>query len=418
MLLTDSGGQHDVDFLMRLVAWMSELWATAQGYDAGEVGPLPRPLMPPRPSTSELIAEAEGRGAADARANIQDNWSFGDPDDPISDEFDPPYVHVIRRSCVATIDTLRAHRGLTRSRLAPVSKWLDESEELMESARRMISNLAVREARQEAETIRTSQARLGINDANLRDDANATATADVPWEGESAVLGWFWRATILACLAGTAFVVEYPVLDAWLGGPGLAAPLALFLGLLLVVGPYLAAVILRGRQATGAEKRLAPAMVALSAPWLYLTGALGILRGQLLTSTNTTLHLTPLTGTIMFIAILVMAAAMAFMLGLARRHPFQDAYVRHRTMRNRLDVLRRSITEQLDPAFQEAEEPGNAAAEERAIIESFAAAEYAYFAALVRTVGDPLFTQAVQGRRGLRPLVPPPPMEDSGEAAA
>jgi hypothetical protein len=141
--------------------------------------------------------------------------------------------------------------------------------------------------------------------------------------------------------------------------------------------------------------------------------------GALLTSTNATLHLTPLTGTIMFIAILVMAAAMAFMLGLARRHPFQDAYVRHRTMRNRLDVLRRSIAEQLDPAFPEAEEPGNAAAEERAIVESFAAAEYAYFAALVRTVGDPLFTQAVQQRRGLRPQVPPPPpSEESGQEAA
>jgi hypothetical protein len=405
---------------MRLVAWVRDLWATAQGYDAGEVGPLPRPLMPPRPSTSELIAEAERRGTADAQANIQDNWSFGGPDDPISDEFDPPYVHVIRRSCVATVDTLRGHRGLTRSRLAPVTKWLDESEELMKSARRMISNLAVREAWQEAETIRASQARLGIDDTALRDDANANASSDeLPWEGESAVLGWFWRATILACLAGTAFVVAYPVLDAWLGGPGLAVPLALFLGLLLVVGPYLAAVILRGRQATGAEKRLAPAMVALSAPWLYLTGALGILRGQLLTSTNATLHLTPLTGTIMFIAILVMAAAMAFMLGLARRHPFQDAYVRHRTMRNRLDVLRRSIAEQLDPAFPEAEEPGNAAAEERAIVESFAAAEYAYFAALVRTVGDPLFTQAVQQRRGLRPQVPPPPpSEESGQEAA
>jgi hypothetical protein len=63
------------------------------------------------------------------------------------------------------------------------------------------------------------------------------------------------------------------------------------------------------------------------------------------------------------------------------------------------------MADRLNPAFQE----DAAVEEERAIVEAYAAAEHAYFAALVRVVGDPSFTEAVRGRRGPRPPAAPPP---------
>ena len=61
--------------------------------------------------------------------------------------------------------------------------------------------------------------------------------------------------------------------------------------------------------------------------------------------------LTPLSVILMFFALLIIIGVMAFMLGLARRHPFQDTYVRHRTTRNNLDVLYRTAADRIFPAM-------------------------------------------------------------------
>jgi hypothetical protein len=76
------------------------------------------------------------------------------------------------------------------------------------------------------------------------------------------------------------------------------------------------------------------------------------------------------------------------------------------------------MADQINPAYREPDESGEPEQDERAVRESYAAAEYAYFVALVRTVGDPLFTEAVQGRRGLRPPAPPAPAPDADAESA
>jgi hypothetical protein len=242
------------------------------------------------------------------------------------------------------------------------------------------------------------------------------------------VLGWYWRALILAGLIAAEFSVQYYAYSLYLSGTARsssAVAIALSTAAIMVIGPYVAALLLRGQQATGATQRIGLMVLALSLPWLYAITVLGLLRGQFLESGGSgatlvakQLHLTPVTVVIMFVALLLITGVMAFMLGLARRHPFQDAYVRHRTQRNRLDVLRRTMVDQINPAYLEPDEPGEPGQDERAVRESYAAAEYAYFAALVRTVGDPIFTEAVQERRGLRPPAPPNPAPDAAAEPA
>jgi len=106
------------------------------------------------------------------------------------------------------------------------------------------------------------------------------------------------------------------------------------------------------------------------------------------------------------VALLVVIGSMSFMLGLARRHPFQEAYLRHRRRRDRFATVMNSVSAQVDAAYRaEGESAGEAGADdqEQAIEQAYAAAEETYFATLVRVVGDPAFTEAVQHRRGLRP---------------
>ncbi|MCW2502986.1 MAG: hypothetical protein JWO79_1270 [Actinomycetia bacterium] len=414
-----------MNFLQRLAAWMRAVRARVRGFETGALTVLPPPLIAPRTATVDLTSEADQRGVADARSSMQDSWSFGRPEDPLSDTFDPPYIHELRHRCQATLDTIAEYRKLTADRLEHVGRWRDESKAMMESARTMMSSIAVREARLEAETTRRSQAQDGV-DESAQDPANANASLDeLPWEGESVVLGWYWRALILAGLIVAEFSVQYYVYDLYLSGTARSSStvtIALATAAIMVVGPYVAALLLRGQQATGAPRRIGLFMLALGVPWCYVVTVLGVLRGEFLSlggsqagSVSRQLHLTPVTVIIMFVALLLITGVMAFMLGLARRHPFQDAYVRHRTERNRLDVLRRVMVDQINPAYLEPGQPGKFGPDERAVRESYAAAEYAYFAALVRTVGDPIFTEAVQGRRGLRPPAPPSP---APEAAA
>ena len=73
------------------------------------------------------------------------------------------------------------------------------------------------------------------------------------------------------------------------------------------------------------------------------------------------------------------------------------------------------MADRINPEYLEPDDATGSGQSERAIRESYAAAEYAYFAALVRTVGDPAFTEAVQARRGLRP--PAPPLEQQATPA-
>ncbi len=412
-----------MNFLQRLFARWRAAWAAARGTETGAVGPLPPPLVNPRIPTAVLVAEAEARGEADARASMQDNWSFGGPDEPVSEIFDPGYVLSLRRRRDVAIQTVRDREAMIAFRTEHVRRWRDENDGLMADARTMMTGLAVREARRDELALRRDVAADGVR-LDPADLQNVTADTTV-WEGESRPLRPFWRAVILLGLIAAELPVEYFVYRYLLTGTAQSADLALPLGIstaaFMVIGPYVAGLLLRGRQATGAERRIVPAAAALVVPWLFVVVVLGLLRGGILDVEHAVApapHLTPTTVILMFIGLLLLVGAMAFMLGLARRHPFQEAYVRQRDRRDRFETMRRAMAERIDAAYREAGEAGDSPeADIQAIRSSYAAAEEAYFGALVRAVGDPTFTDAVQQRRGLRPVVPPPPPDPAPAGA-
>jgi len=405
---------HDVNLLQRLAAWLRAIWAVARGYDVGDAQPMPLPPASLRPDPAELIAVATQQGAADAASGMLDSWLFGGPDDEISDRFDPPYVNQLRSRCAAALAAGQANRAIAADRLSYIRRWRDESEREMAAAREAMGSVAVQEARL-AEPAFVPPQRLGGSDepddraarieAELADNANRNVSdTERVWEGESRVLGAFWRAAVLGGLTAAETTVLRPVLAA-ATAPG---PEALFsaiaISTLMVGAPYLAALLMRSRRATGAERQVWYLVAVLGVAWLIPAVILGLLQGQHLTVAATS-TLTPLSVILMFFALLIIVGVMAFMLGLARRHPFQEAYVRHRRTRNNLDVLYRTAADRISPRYVE-DDPAVTAQLDQAIRETFAAAQYAYFAALVRVVGDPSFTEAVQNRRGPRPRLP------------
>ncbi|WP_428966172.1 hypothetical protein [Micromonospora fluostatini] len=393
-----------MNVLRRLAERLRAALVAVRAPATGTVAPLPQPLVDPRTTTASLVSRAEQRGVADGRTTMLDTWSFGGPDVPTSDLFDPGFVRVLRHECEVAVGTVRDQQAITESRAAHVRRRRDEADDLMTAARAMMRGVAVREAELEARTVRRRQRRAQVD----VDDLPTVGPDDALWEGETNTLGLFWRLLILLGLIAAEVPVQYHVYGYFLGAtsdvPDLVLPLSLSTAVFLVLGPYLAAVLLRARLATGGERRLGGVVVALAAPWLVVAVLLGLLRGVILAADATRverLHLTPTTIVIMFIAVMLVIGTMSFMLGLARRHPFQEAYVRQRDRRDRLDRLWWVTAHRVNPAYQESE--ANVVEQERTIRASYAAAEEAYFAALTRTVGDPSFTEAVQQRRGRRP---------------
>lgn len=412
-----------MNLLQRLAAWLRAIWAVARGYDSGFAQPLPPSPASLRPDPAELIAEAERKGAADAASGMLDNWLFGGADDEVSDRFDPPYVNELRSRCAAALAAARADRAIATDRLAYIRRWRDESQQEMAAAREAMGNVAVREARaadplalpvQRRRESGDLDGRSAVAQAEATDDPNRNASnTEQVWEGESRVLGAFWRAVVLAGLTAAESTVLRPVLAVAYGPGPESLYSAVAIAALMVGAPYLAALLLRGRRATGAERQVWYLVAALGVAWLVPAVILGSVQGRHLAFAASSM-LTPLSVILMFFALLIIIGVMAFMLGLARRHPFQDAYVRHRTTRNNLDVLYRTAADRIFPRYVE-DDPAVTRQQDEAVRETYTAAEYAYFAALVRTVGDPSFTEAVQNRRSRRPPLPDPWPDGDGD---
>lgn len=388
--------------LRRLMERLRAVLAAARGHETGLVSPLPRPRVDPRIPTEVLVAEATQQGVADARSSMLNSWSFDSPEPP-------PYVRTLRRRTDDAIEASREQQDITRSRTRHVLEWRDEADRMMAGSRTMMQTVAVREAEIEARTILRSQERAGVDDdpgelARLNPD-------DTPWEGETRTLALGWRVLILFGLMAAEVPVHlYAYRYLLYADNSLAVALSVSTSIFMVLGPHVAALLLRSRRTTGGERRIGWAVAALLTPWLFVAVMLGVARGSILDADPARLerlHLTPVTLIIMFVAFMLVIGAMSFMLGLARRHPFQEAYIRNRSRRDRMDTLRRSMTERINPAFRETEDLQ--AEEERAIQASYGAAEEAYFASLARTVGDPSFTEAIQHRRSARPTEAPAP---------
>lgn len=366
---------------------------------------LPLPLVDPRIPAVTLVAQAEARGVEDARRHVRDGWSFGGPAQARSEAFDPSYVASLRRQCEAAVQSVLERHAITEARTAHLREQRDEAAGFMSSARSMMDRLAVRAALLQEPT---------VDHGPVGDPAQAPRE-DVPdddpvWEGDTVALGLVWRLLILLGLVVAQTPVHYMVFEYFLADRVAAGgiwSLCMSMAVFLVIGPHVAALLMRSRQATGAERGLTAAVVLMAVFWTAVVAVLGLMCAAVLDLNRdklAALNLTQTTVVLMFVGGLVIAAAMAFMLGLSRRHPFQEAYARHRRRRDQAEALRRLVVDRINPEYTDLNGDGRAGPQAlvEAVRAAYAAAEEAYFAAMTCTVGDPSFTEAVQHRRGLR----------------
>lgn len=395
-----------MNFLQRFLVRWHALVLVLRGTNPTNT-PLPEDRMDPRIPVDTLVAEARGRASADARSGMLSRWLFGDPDDPLSVDFDPPYVNELWARCDAAERTIRARQEITLRRTGYLRRWRDEAASFMRSARAAMTGLAAREARLlDLEQQPAAQTGPRFNPA----DVPAVDADDQVWEGESSPLSGAWRLLLVLGLVVAELPVHYVSYSGLVdGSTALLVLLSLSTSLLIVLGPYVAGLLVRARRATGAERRIGLVALAIAAPWLFVAVVLGLLRGSIMTADRSLAdrHLTEPTVIAMFVGLLLVIGAMSFMLGLARRHPFQEAHARHRMRAEQLDAERQRMVDRLNPSFLDqdaddgvADDP--VAAEIGAVRAAYASAEEAYFAALTMAMGDPAFTEAVQHRRGLR----------------
>ena len=367
--------------------------------------PLPEPIVNPRTPATTLIAQAQAQGAADARDHVRDSWSFGDAAQDRSPEYDPTYVLSLRHLRDAAVQSARERHIIASARVRHLSERSEEAGRFMRSARSMMDRLART----------TARAREPVPDQPLVEPAEIEEIADDDpvWEGETVALRLVWRLLVLLLLVAAQTPMHHLVFEHFLVdqvSPEAIWTISAAMAVFLVAAPHLAAMLVRAREATGTERRLPLVVVITAVFWTGVVALLAIMCGAVLSLHRERLeplHVTPLTVVSMFAGGLVVAGAMAYMLGLSRRHPFQEAYAVHRRRREAFEAQRQELIDRICPEHAGDEDEDGTQPLVEAVRAAYAAAEEAYFTALTQTVGDPSFTEAVQHRRGLRREVAP-----------
>ncbi|MFD7617293.1 hypothetical protein [Streptomyces sp. NPDC059802] len=270
--------------------------------------------------------------------------------------------------------------------------------------------------------------------------------SDPGWEGMPARPGmpaWLTWAMLLAIAA-----VEIPIY--WIAfqpfhGTGsksadfLSGTLAISTAVLMVLLPHLAGRTLRSRAATGSVKAAALPALALLGVWGFSGWALGDLRARLvlkhpdpidapsqisgfdgakdLVTPSTlvdSLHLTPLTITWMFVALLFLSGGIGFLLGLLKEHPYLDAY--RAALERRADRVRqreeaRAAADRagsLDRSAQDRSAQRREAVEARvrATDDLYEAAAHAFLEGAMERSSDPAVTEAAMKLSATWPLLP------------
>ncbi|MDQ7803299.1 hypothetical protein Q5425_06130 [Amycolatopsis sp. A133] len=370
---------------------------------------LPHPIVEPRTSAAELIAEARERGEADARNHVRDGWSFTDPFTPGQDAEagHEDYVEVLRQRCSAAIASARERHLAVLEGTRTVRRRRERAAQEMADAQRMMSRLAGREAwLREPDLDRPPSAGNSEPAAEVAED-------DPVWEGETTALGLRWRILILAGLVATLSPLHYLVFHHFLDGvlPAAASwALGLSSAVLMVLGPHVTAFMLRSSRATGSDRALRPAAAVLAIAWATMAALLGMVAAAVVGVDHVRLASLDITGTTlvaMLIAGLLVGGSVSFMIGLARRHPFQEAYAQSRRRCEEADAELQALVPRLDPGFADFDvvAPENGDRQPETLIEAiqaaYRAAEHAYFDALSATMGDPSFTEAVEHRLSL-----------------
>jgi hypothetical protein len=370
---------------------------------------LPVPIEEPRTPAATLIAEASARGEADARKHVRDGWSFTDPFAAAQDAEagKEDYANVLRQRCETAVASARDRHVSVLAQTAPLRERREEARRRMAAAQQMMSRLAGQDAwLREPDLDRPPTAE--------DEQPVAEVPADDPvWEGETTALGLPWRVLILAGLVAALSPLHYLVFRHFLDGilPSAAAlALGIASAVLMVLGPHVTALMLRSGQATGSDRALRPAAAVLAIAWATMAVFLGMIAAAIVGVDQIRLASLDITGTtlvVMFIAGLLVGGSVSFMIGLARRHPFQEAYAESRRRFEALDAELSAMTLHLDPGFADFDvvAPENGDRQPETLIEAiqaaYRAAEYAYFDALSATMGDPTFTEAVEHRLSL-----------------
>lgn len=370
---------------------------------------LPQPVEEPRIPAAVLIAEARERGEADARRHVRDGWSFTDPFAPAQDAEAgrEDYVEVLRGRCSAAVASARERHLAVLESVRATRMRREDARQAMADARRSMSRLAGREGwLREPDLDRPPSA-----DGSPPEDE--VAEDDPVWEGETTALGLRWRLLILVGLVATLSPLHYLVFRHFLDGvlPAAASwALGLASAVLMVLGPHVTAFLLRSSRATGSDRALRPAAAVLAIAWATMAALLGMVAAAVVGVDHVRLASLDITGTTlvaMLIAGLLVGGSVSFMIGLARRHPYQEAYALARRRFEEADAELQERIVQLDPGFADFDvvAPENGDRQPETLIEAvraaYRAAEHAYFDAMSATMGDPSFTEAVEHRLSL-----------------
>jgi hypothetical protein len=426
-----------VSFLQLLVRRLIQAFAVFHDPDAGLLLPLPEPTVDPRVNGERLVQDAREQGRADGKRYLFDGWSFGQEGDPPDDLLDPEYVLGLRHQCESAVHEHRDRQQLTDARLADLHLVVRDAERNMRAARDRMARVAARDQLDEDDSLRSFLRRRNVNA-----DALALPPLDHPvWEGEAPPMRPIWRVLIVCFLATVVFEIEHYVAEAYLPVTGLRPTTGLLLTVaiagLTVLGPLVSGQLFRNRHATGYDRILAALTFVLLLPTLAIISGFGLLAARLFdhgvtartgvvvdVSQSAALGLTPATLIVVFDVVLFIACAMAYILGLAQRHPFQQAFARNRQLRNRTIHLSQRMGTRINGDYRANTTgpdradgtPVQAADREMAIRHAYFAAEDAYYQGLIEAVADPTFTEAVMRRRNRRtvPLELRPDSEPAG----
>src|SRR5215475_8021077 len=238
------------------------------------------------------------------------------------------------------------------------------------------------------------------------------------WEGPytDRIPAWLTRGVLLA-LVLVELPIQWVIFDYFHGrNPEqtlLTTVFTVSVAVVMILAPHLAGRLYRGRYATGSSRLLAVVSLGLVVPSAVVLWVLGDLRRRVLLADRVTpdadgntqrlplryevLHLTPTTVSVMFIALLLITGGIAFLLGLARDHPWQVAY-------RDAELSRRFLHDELDramPVLRQAQQRARVGSrettggEDRRTAETtrlramYAAAELAYLDGVKDGLADP-----------------------------
>ncbi|MET7423392.1 hypothetical protein [Dactylosporangium sp. NPDC005555] len=421
--------------LQLLARRLRQAFAVFRDPDAGLLLPLPEPAVDPRVNAERLAEEARRQGLADGRKYLYDGWSFGHDNDPPDAVLDPEYVLGLRHQCQSAVHEHRDRQKLTDARLADLHLVVRDSDRTMRAARDRMARVAARDQLGEDDSLRAFMHRRNINA-----DALELPPLDHPvWEGEAPPMPLIWRVLIVLFLTAVVFEIEHYVTQTYLPVTGLGGTTTLLMTLamagLTIVGPLVSGQLFRNRHATGYDRVMGALTFLLLVPTLAIILGFGLLAARLFdhgvtagagvvgASRSAALGLTPATLIVVFDVVLFLACAMAYILGLAQRHPFQQAFARSRQMRNRTVHLSQRMGTRINGDYRattvgpmrggigdepDEDPPAPEPDRELAIQHAYLAAEDAYYQGLIEAVADPTFTEAVMRRRNRRTALPAP----------